>query len=143
MLDVFVIDVGDLWFDFTMHRLRVYMSDVLMSRRLVVNMFGKKFPLGNKPSFHLNETNRIGFDISKVQRDQFRLLSPTRYPIHKNCSRKLITTALSRSITRSPPRILQQAPASFSIAGKSFLHDCKSEFPPMCLCLMKMLGTDR
>jgi len=40
----------------------------------------------------------------------------------------------------SPP---YTAPAAFSKSGKSFLRDCRSEFPPMCFFAMKIFGTDR
>lgn len=36
-----------------------------------------------------------------------------------------------------------KAPASFSNWGSSFLRAWRSEFPPMCSLLMKMLGTER
>lgn len=35
------------------------------------------------------------------------------------------------------------APASFNNCGSSSFRACKSEFPPICCLLMKMLGTER
>ena len=35
------------------------------------------------------------------------------------------------------------APASFNNAGSSALRACKSELPPICMRLMKILGTVR
>ena len=42
---------------------------------------------------------------------------------------------------RAEDAAVQTAPASFSNVGSSLLLACRSEFPPMCFCAMKMFGT--
>lgn len=50
---------------------------------------------------------------------------------------------LSYPSAKERRELIYKGPASFNKAGSSALRACRSEFPPICFLLMKMLGTER
>jgi len=123
------------------------------------NETGKSFESGVKRGYMLWTQHafclcmrvRIGLSVTMLKNPSPKLNPYVYYPEFSqmkaldliNVKTPDTSAPTSLFITPSfyPPKTHQIAPASFSSLGKSARLACRSELPPICVCLMKILGT--